>query len=75
MDTNSKVSKNKNIPILMLSSFMSVGTGLGISLGVAFDNIPVGISIGSGAGITLGMFFYQYFNSRTCDNKKNNEEG
>ena len=57
MDTNSKVSKNINIPILMLSCFMSVGTGLGISLGVAFDNIPVGISIGSGAGITLGMFF------------------
>jgi len=49
---------------------MSVGTGLGISLGVAFNNIPVGISIGSGAGITLGVFFYQYFNSRTCDNKK-----
>ena len=70
MDTNSKVSKPKNIPILMLSSFMSVGTGLGISLGVAFNNIPVGISIGSGAGITLGVFFYQYFNSRTCDNKK-----
>jgi hypothetical protein len=46
MDTNSKVSKNKNIPILMSSSFMSIGTGLGISLGVAFDNIPIGISIG-----------------------------
>lgn len=69
MDSNSKVNKNKHIPVLMLSCGLSVGTGLGISLGVAFNNIPVGISIGAGAGLTFGMFLYQYFKSRTCSNK------
>ena len=69
MDSNSKVSKNKNTPILMLSCGLSVGTGLGISLGVAFNNIPVGLSIGAGVGISIGMVLYQYFNSRTCSHK------
>jgi hypothetical protein len=70
MDSNSKVVRNKNIPILMLSCGIAVGTGLGISLGVVFNNIPVGISIGAGAGISIGMVLYQYFNSRTCCNQK-----
>ncbi len=69
MDSNLKVSKNENIPILMLSYGLSVGTGLGISLGVAYNNISVGISIGAGAGISIGMVLYQYFNSRTCCHK------
>jgi len=70
MDSNSKVVRNKNIPILMLSCGISVGTGLGISLGVVFNNIPVGISIGAGAGISIGMVLYQYFNSRSCCHKE-----
>jgi hypothetical protein len=53
----------------MLSSALSVGTGLGISLGVFFDNIPVGLSIGSGAGISIGMMLYNYFSSRECIKK------
>ena len=69
MESNSAVRKNKKIPILMLSSALSVGTGLGISLGVAFDNIPVGLSIGAGAGISIGMVLYQYFSSRACVKK------
>lgn len=69
MDSDSKVSKNKNIPILMLSCGLSIGTGLGISLGVAFNNIPVGISIGAGVGISIGVVLYQYFNARACSNK------
>ncbi|WP_448547647.1 hypothetical protein [Thalassotalea fusca] len=69
MDSNSKVNKNKNIPILMLSCGLSVGTGVGISLGVVFGNISIGISIGAGAGLTFGMFLYQYFNSRICCDK------
>jgi uncharacterized membrane protein len=68
MDTNS-IYKNKNIPIIMLSCGISIGTGLGITLGVVFDNIPVGLSIGAGAGISMGMVLYQYFSSRTCNKK------
>ncbi len=71
MDSNSKVSKNKNIPILMLSCGLSVGTGLGISLGVVFNNIPVGIAIGAGVGISIGVVLYQYFSNRVCCNKTN----
>ncbi len=70
MDLNSKDSKNKNIPLVMLSCGLSVGTGLGISLGVAFNNIPVGLSLGAGVGISIGMVLYQYFNSKSCSNKK-----
>ena len=33
-----------------LVSGLSVGTGLGIYLGVAFGNLPLGLSLGSGAG-------------------------
>lgn len=42
MASNSQASnsKNKKIPILMLSCGISVGTGLGISLGVAFNKNP-----------------------------------
>jgi hypothetical protein len=69
MESNSASCKNKRIPVLMLSSALSIGTGLGISLGVAFDNIPVGLSIGAGAGISIGMVLYQYFSSRTCSKK------
>jgi hypothetical protein len=69
MKSNSTVCKNKKTPILMLSSALSVGTGLGISLGVFFDNIPVGLSIGSGAGISIGMMLYNYFSSRECIKK------
>ena len=63
-------SKNRKIPVLMLSASLSMGTGLGISLGVAFDNIPVGLSIGSGMGISIGMVLYQYYSSRTCVEKR-----
>jgi hypothetical protein len=67
--SDSTVSKNRKIPALMLSASLSIGTGLGISLGVAFDNIAVGLSIGSGMGISIGMVLYQYFSSRTCAKK------
>ncbi len=70
MECDSTNKKSKKLPILMLSSGLSIGTGLGISLGVAFDNIPVGLSIGAGVGISLGMVFYNYFSSRTCSTNK-----
>ncbi len=50
----------------MLSFVLSVRTGLGISLGVALDNLPLGLSLGHGVGITLGMSLYQYFKARKC---------
>ena len=67
MGSDSKA--NKNIPILMLSCALSVGTGLGISLGVAFDNIPVGMSLGPGAGLAFGMLLSRYFKAKTCSKK------
>ncbi len=67
METNSSKRKNNKMAILALSTGISVGTGLGISLGVAFDNLPVGLSIGAGAGISIGMFFYNYLRSKSCD--------
>lgn len=68
MDSNSKVSKN--IPTVMLSSFLSIGTGLGISLGVVFGNIPIGLSIGAGVGLTIGVALYNYYSANPgCEDK------
>lgn len=68
--TKTAAQRNRNYAGLMFSSAISIGTGLGISLGVAFDHIALGISMGGGIGITCGAFLYKYFVSRTCENKK-----
>ena len=33
---------------------MSLGAGIGMALGTAFDNMAVGVSVGSGVGLAVG---------------------
>ncbi len=69
MEASSKKHKQK-LSLLALSSGLSIGTGLGISLGVAFDNIPVGLSMGAGVGLSVGMALYHAFKSKSCSEPK-----
>ena len=52
--------------IVLFCSAMSIGTGLGISLGVAFNNIIIGLLIGAGAGVAIGAWLLSYFKSKAC---------
>ena len=34
--------------------FMSIGIGVGMAIGAAFDKLPIGMSIGVGLGLAVG---------------------
>ncbi|CAM1363493.1 hypothetical protein [Tenacibaculum xiamenense] len=50
------------------------GAGIGISIGVLTDNLPIFLSIGTGAGLALGAGLEAYAKGkkRDCQTKKTN---
>jgi hypothetical protein len=56
------------------SSFLSIGTGIGIifgvSLGTFFDNTGLGISLGINFGAGLGIVFWSVMKKRNDEIKK-----
>lgn len=66
MDLKTKEGKNTNVGHLMLGCGLSIGAGLGISLGVVFNSIPIGISIGAGVGLSIGLALSSYYNAKAC---------
>ena len=53
----STCNSKKLHPFYFTMIFCICGTSLGISLGVVYENIPIGMSFGPGAGLFIGMLF------------------
>jgi len=66
MESSESKNNGNKLSVIMLSSGLSIGTGLGISLGVVFDNIPLGLSMGAGVGLVIGLALSNFYRSKTC---------
>jgi hypothetical protein len=51
-------------PFYFTFIFLICGTSLGISLGVVYENIPIGMSIGPGAGLFIGTLFDRLYKKK-----------
>lgn len=40
-----------------IGAFIAIGVGAGTAIGVALDNLPLGMGIGVAAGLILGIAF------------------
>lgn len=60
----SECSSKQLHPFYFTMIFFVCFTRLGISLGVAFGEIPIGMSVGPGAGLFIGMLFDRLYRKK-----------
>ena len=70
MSNNNKPENNiQNMPI-----FMCLGTSIGMSLGLLFDNIGVGMCLGVGIGTAIGALLDSINHKKNKDNQNDEEK-
>ena len=70
MSNNNKPENNiQNMPI-----FMCLGTSIGMSLGLLFDNIGVGMCLGVGIGTSIGALLDFINRKKNDDDTKTDED-
>jgi len=50
---------NEPPPPNQIGLWLVIGGGLGVSLGILFDNLPIGISMGAALGLVFGAALSQ----------------
>ncbi len=59
MSNEKKNPNSENTPPNTVGLWIAIGAGIGISLGIVYDNLPIGIALGAGIGVVIGAALVQ----------------
>jgi hypothetical protein len=58
MATNNVEEPNRDPERAFIGTWIAIGAGFGIALGLVFDNLALGLAIGSAVGASIGAAVY-----------------